>query len=49
MEKPYLHTANLSSTRNATQHSTLLPYFSLNKVIRLVFGRCFATEVVLLF
>jgi len=37
MEKPYLHTANLSSTRNATQPSTLLHYFSLNKVIRLGF------------
>jgi len=34
MEKPYFHTANLSSTSMLTQPSTLFPYFSLNKEIR---------------
>jgi len=34
MGKPYLNTANLSSTMMHTQPSTLLPYFSLNKIIR---------------
>jgi len=37
MGKPYLNTANLSSTMMHTQPSTLLPYFSSNKVMRLVF------------
>ena len=37
MEKPFLNTANLSSNRIHKQPLTLLPYFSLNKVMRLVF------------